>query len=96
MLIKSNTLYSGSKTFTTEFLLEWMIKNDVFQSIWDTKRTHLQIVQRTDEIFKFLLKENKLDEDLLKMFWSLTKSDRDLKSEVIKIIQDCNYYLRPA
>ena len=52
-----------------------MIKNDVFGAIWDYKRTHLQLVQRSDEIFKLLLKENKLTEDLMKLFWSLTKSE---------------------
>merc|ERR1712166_1611830 len=70
-----------------------MKANDVFQQIWDYKRTHSQIVQRSDEIFKLLLKENQLDDDLLKLFWSLTKSD--LQSEVVKIIQDCSFYLRP-
>jgi predicted CopG family antitoxin len=84
---------NSNKTFTSEFLLDWMIKNDVFGAIWDYKRTHLQLVQRSDEIFKLLLKENKLTEDLMKLFWSLTKSE--LHSEVKKIIQDCSFYLRP-
>jgi hypothetical protein len=40
-LVKNNTLYSSSKTFTTEFLIDWMSKNDVFSTIWDHKKTHL-------------------------------------------------------
>lgn len=42
LLVRNNTAYSSSsRTFTTEFLIEWMVKNDVFASIWDYKRTHL-------------------------------------------------------
>lgn len=40
-LIKSNSLYSSSNTFTTDFLIEWMSKNDVFSTIWDHRKTHL-------------------------------------------------------
>lgn len=75
LLIKNNTLYASSKTFTTEFLIDWMVQNDVFAAIWDHRRTHVQIVQRSNDIFKLLLKENKLNEDLLKLFWSLSKSE---------------------
>ena len=74
-IVKNNTLYSTSTTFSVEFLIDWMNEHDVFSTIWDPKKTHLQIVQRTTDIFKMLLKENKLDEPILKMFWSLTKSD---------------------
>lgn len=52
-----------------------MVKNDVFNTIWDHKKTHLQIVQRTNEIFKFLVKVDKMDESLLRLFWSLGKAD---------------------
>ncbi len=44
LLIKNNTLYASSKTFTTEFLINWMVENDVFAAIWDHRRTHAQIV----------------------------------------------------
>lgn len=43
-LIKNNTMYASSKTFTTEFLIDWMVQNDVFAAIWDHRRTHAQIV----------------------------------------------------
>lgn len=91
-VLKSNTGYGASKTFSTEYLLDWLVKNDVFNLIWDHKKTHNQLVQRSDEIFKFLLKEDKLSDELLNMFWSLTKTE--MQSDVIKIINDCSYYLK--
>ena len=39
-----------------------------------------------------LLRENQLDEDLLAMFWSLTRSD--YQAEVFKIISDQSYHLK--
>jgi hypothetical protein len=93
-LVKNNTLNSSSKTFTTDFLIEWMVKNDVFNTIWDHKKTHLQIVQRTNEIFKFLVKDDKMDESLLRLFWSLGKADVTNQTEVFKIISEANYYLK--
>jgi hypothetical protein len=93
-LIKNNTMYASSKTFTTDFLIDWMVRNDVFAAIWDHRRTHAQIVQRSNDIFKLMLKENKLDEDLLRLFWSLTKSE--YHTEVLKIISESSFYLRQA
>ena len=43
-IIKNNSLYSNSKTFTTEFLIEWLVKNDTLTQIWDNRYTHLQLV----------------------------------------------------
>ena len=64
----------------------------MFTTIWDARKTHAQLVQRSDEIFKLLLKEDKLDDKIMALFWSLTKSD--YQPAVLKIISDCSYYLK--
>lgn len=56
-IIKGNRILSN-KSFTSQFLIEWMQSNDVFGILFDTKRTHLQLVQRTNDILKLLLQEN--------------------------------------
>lgn len=94
LLVKNNALNSSSKTFSTDFLIEWMTKNDVFNTIWDHRKTHLQIVQRTNEIFKLLVRDDKMDQTLLKLFWSLGKADITNQTEVFKIISESNYYLK--
>ena len=40
-LIKNNTLLSNSTTFSTDYLIEWMVKNDTLNQIWDSRHTHL-------------------------------------------------------
>ena len=82
----------STKTFTKEFLIDWMTTNEVFTTIWDSRKTHAQLIQRSGDIFKLLVKEDRLDEALLKLFWSLTKSD--YQSEVFKIISEANFYLK--
>jgi hypothetical protein len=91
-VIKNNTLFMSSKTFSTEFLIDWMVSNEVFTTLWDARKTHAQLVQRSGEIFKLLLKENRMDESLLKLFWSLTKSD--YQSEILKIVGETSFYLK--
>ena len=83
--------YGAAKVFSMEELINWMSEHGVFDIIWDTKKTHLQLVQRSNEIFKILPRENLLTMELLRQFWSLTKSD--YKSEVFKIINEAAYHL---
>lgn len=85
-------MYSANKNFTSQFLVEWMQSNGVFSILFDTKKTHLQLVQRTSDILKLLLQENMLTQELMEMFWSLAKSD--YKFEVYKIINECSFYLK--
>ena len=87
----TQTAYGPSKAFSLEWLINWMSGHGVFDILWDTKKTHLQLVQRSNEIFKILPKENLLTMELLEQFWSLSKSD--YKSEVFKIIGEAAFHL---
>ena len=78
----------------TQEIINWITSNEVFSQIWDPKKTHIQLVQRSGDIFRCFLKEDLLNEELLNMFWNLTKSD--YKVEVFKILNDCEYYLEQA
>lgn len=69
-----------------------MTDNDIFDILFDSKKTHLQIVQRTSEILKLLLSEDKMQLSLAEQFWNLSKSD--YKFEVYKIINEISYYLK--
>lgn len=84
--------YGVAKIYTMQELINWMSEHGVFDILWDTKKTHLQLVQRSNEIFKALPKEKLLTMDLLKQFWSLSKSD--YKSEVFKIINEAAFHLQ--
>jgi hypothetical protein len=90
-LIKNNTLYKTSTTFTTEFLLDWMKENGVFSVIWDPRKTHLQLVQRSSDIFRLLAKEKQLSVDLLELIWALAESD--YKTDVLKFVGESSFYL---
>jgi ubiquitin carboxyl-terminal hydrolase 34 len=90
LIIRHNRIYAGR--FPGKFLAEWMQSHGIFDILFDHKKTHLQLIQRSDEILKLLLSEDMLGEDLLKQFWSLTKTD--LRLEVYKIISDCSMSFR--
>jgi hypothetical protein len=60
--------------------------------LFDPKKTHLQLVQRTTDVLKLLLAENSLSQQLLEQFWSLTKAD--YKFEIYKIINEIAFYLK--
>jgi hypothetical protein len=40
LVIRNNSLYMSSKTFSAEFLIDWMITNEVITTIWDPRKTH--------------------------------------------------------
>jgi hypothetical protein len=90
-IIKSHRMSLDRSSGTP--LVEWMLKNDLFDILFDPKKTHLQLVQRCDEVLKLLLGEDMLTDDLLGKFWTLSRTD-GFKSEVFKIINDCSYHLK--
>ena len=83
----------SNKSFTTEFLIDWMTEQKVFVTIWDAKKTHIQLVQRSNDIFKLLMKEDKMTQELLDLFWNLTNTPA-YKSEVFKIINETAFHLK--
>lgn len=89
-IIRHNRIYAGR--FPGKFLAEWMHSHGIFDVLFDHKKTHLQLIQRSDEILKLLLSEDMLDEGLMQQFWSLTKTD--LRLETFKIISDCSMQFR--
>ena len=69
-----------------------MQTHGVFDVLFDAKKTHLQLIQRCDEILKLLLQEDMLSDELLQLFWALTRTD--LRLEVYKILSDCSFYFK--
>lgn len=61
-IIKNMRMFSTNKTFTPMFLIQWMDENGVFSQLFDPKKTHLQLVQRTSDVLKLLLSENMLSQ----------------------------------
>lgn len=90
-IIRNNRMMN-SKSMSAEQIIEWCSENDVFDILFDSKKTHLQIVQRTSDILKLLLSEDKLELSLAEKFWNLSKSD--YKFEVYKIINEISFYLK--
>lgn len=72
-IIENNTIFMN-KQFEPEFLVQWMTEHNIFDIIWVARRTHAQLVERSNDIWRLLLKEKLLTEDHLQMFWDLTKA----------------------
>ena len=89
-VIRNNRIYSSK--FSGKFLVEWMQEKAVFDVLFDAKKTHLQLVQRCDEVLRLLLQEDMLTPELLSQFWSLTKTD--MRIDAYKIVQSCSLSLR--
>jgi len=63
-----------------------MQDNGVFETVWDPRKTHVQIVSRSGDIFRMLAKNKFLTPPLLKLIWDLGKTD--YKQDVLKFIGD--------
>ena len=81
----------SSENHATADIIGWITENGVFNIIWDSKKTHIQLVQRSGDIFRCFLKADLLSNELLAQFWNLTKSD--YKLEVFRVIGECDYFL---
>lgn len=66
-----------------------MISHGVFEVVFGAKKSHIQIIQRSDEVLRLLLWEDMLNDDLLMQIWSLTRTD--LRNEVFKLISECSF-----
>jgi ubiquitin carboxyl-terminal hydrolase 34 len=62
-IIRNNRIYPGR--FSGKVLVEWMKTHGVFEVLFDQKKTHLQLIQRSDEVLKLLLLEDMLNIELL-------------------------------
>jgi hypothetical protein len=94
ILIKNNTMYNINKNFSSEFLIDWIVTNGLLDIIWDPRKTHLQLVQRSNDIFRLLAKEKKLDENIAKKVMILVNYP-EYKVEALKFITDNSYFLEP-
>ena len=56
----------------------------VYCILFDPMKTHLQLIQRCEEVLRLLLQENALTSKLLQHFWTLTKTE--LHTDAYKII----------
>ena len=80
--------YARGNKITGEFMLEWIDKNKILEIIFDHKNYHVQIIQRSKEILKFLITEDKLTPTQLDLFWKGTAFDDETRREVYKIIEE--------
>lgn len=82
--------YSNRNKLTGDYMLEWLEKNKILELIFDPKEYHVQIIQRSKEILRFLIVEDKLSEEQLNLFWRGTEFDDETRREIYKIIEECS------
>ena len=91
-IIANNNTWSTDKQLTHKQIAEWIVENKVLDIIWVSSKTHLQLVERSDKIYKLFLDEDCMSDELLLKLWELSK--QSFKAEVYKIINDSTYQLR--
>jgi hypothetical protein len=82
--------YSRGSKMTGDDMFEWLEKNKILELIFDLKDYHVQIIQRSKEILRFLIVEDKLSEKMLNLFWRGTEFDDETRREIYKIIEECS------
>lgn len=93
-LVRKISPIGNMDTEKFEFLVQWMKENEVFDLIWNERKTHLQLVQRSDQIFKELLRNKLLSLDLLALFFNLRSEE--YRVEVFKILNDNAFWFEEA
>jgi hypothetical protein len=83
-----NLKYTRSTSLSSEYMLEWLEKHKILEIIFDQKNYHVQIIQRSKEILRFLIVEDRLTEVELNFFWKATEFDDETRREMYKIIDE--------
>ena len=81
-----NNLIKVSHGSGQQDLINWMNQNSVFGILWDPRKTHLELVKQSKDIFNILAQKRLLTPELLEAFWNLG-TDRAYKSEVFQILR---------
>ena len=56
--------------------------------IFSKERSHLQLVQRSEELLKLLIGQGALSEEELELIWGAAKIDETIKLELYKLFND--------
>ena len=86
--------YARGSKMTGELMLEWIQKNEILDIIFDQKNYHVQIIQRSKEILKFLVTEDQLSTEQLDLFWKGTSFDDESRREIYKIIEEVSSVMK--
>lgn len=54
-IVKDLKYSSASSALTEQHMVEWLLKNKILEIVFNPKTYHVQIVQRSDAIIKFLI-----------------------------------------
>lgn len=84
----TNLKYSKNNRVSADYMLEWLSKHKILELIFDPKNYHVQIIQRSKEILKFLIVEDKFSKEQLDLFWRATEFDDETRREIYKIIEE--------
>ena len=76
-----------------KYIIEIIKKNNLIKELFGSNY-HTQIINKSNEILEFMLKNNELTEEEIKLIWSLTEQgDLEAKMTIIKLLSDFIIYL---
>ena len=76
-----------------KYIIEIIKKNNIIKELFGSNY-HTQIINKSNEIIEFMLKNNELTEEEIKLIWSLTEiGDLEAKMTIIKLISSFISYL---
>ena len=76
-----------------KYIIEAIKKYNIIKELFGSNY-HTQIINKSNEILEFMLKNNELTEEDIKLIWSLTEQgDLEAKMTIIKLISDFTKFL---
>ena len=75
------------------YIIDIIKNNNIIKELFGSNY-HTQIMTKSNDILEFMLKNNELTEEDIKLIWSLTEQgDLEAKMTIIKLLSDCTVYL---
>lgn len=71
--------------WTGKMMVDWISRNGILNEIF-AERGHIQLIQRSPDIIKFLINEKALPEEQLELIWEATNFGTETKIEIYKVL----------
>ena len=87
-----NVRHNMSRSIESQELTEWISNNQILGEIFGENK-HVQLIQRSSEIIKFLIHQQLFTKEDLALIWESSKGEA-VKHEIYKVLSDCALYFR--
>ena len=89
--IVKKTINKQTKYISEDWLIDWILKRNIIETLFNSNE-HLQLIERSVVIIRFLHGKKRLENSYLGLIWKLIQ-DEQFKSELFKLLNEIGFHI---